>query len=64
MSSSPKVSTTVELEVLVPTVKIRGPADKFVDAGRNVIIECVIENFLIKPTFVTWAFNGKVRHYF
>ena len=64
MSSSPKVSKKVKLEVLVPTVKILGPLDKFVDAGRNVMIKCIIENFVTRPTFVTWAFNGKVRYCF
>ena len=61
MSSSPKVSRLVQLEVVVPTVRILGPIDKFVAAGKDFVIECLTQNVISKPTFVTWVFNGKVR---
>ena len=60
VSSMPKLSRWVQLEVVVPEVKIKGPEDMFVTAGSDVVIECVTENVISKPGFVTWVFNGKV----
>ena len=54
------MSKWVQLEVVVPEVHIKGPQDMFVKAGSNLGIECVTENVITKPQFVTWIFNGKV----
>ena len=61
LSSSPKLSSWINLRVLVPRVEITGPPDKFVTAGSDVSIECVTSNIINKPSFVTWIFNGKVN---
>ena len=63
VSSTPKLSRWVQLEVVVPEVKIKGPEDMFVTAGSDVIIECVTDNVITKPEFVTWIFNGKVSFF-
>jgi hypothetical protein len=56
----PKMSKWVQLEVVVPEVKIKGPDDMFVTAGSDLAIECVTKNVITKPEFVTWIFNRKV----
>ena len=61
VSSTPKMSKWVQLEVIVPEVLIKGPEDIFVTAGSDLVIECVTKNVISKPEFVTWIFNGKVR---
>ena len=63
VSSTPKLSRWVQLEVVVPEVKIKGPEDMFVTAGSDVVIECVTENVISKPGLVTWVFNGKVSFF-
>ena len=60
VSSNPKMSKLVQLEVVVPEVKIKGSEDMFVTAGSDLVIECVTRNVIRKPEFVTWIFNGKV----
>lgn len=60
VSSTPKMSKWVQLEVVVPEVKIKGPEDMFVTAGSDLAIECVTNNVITKPEFVTWIFNGKM----
>ena len=61
VSTTPKMSKIVQLEVVVPEVNIKGPEDMFVTAGSDLVIECVTKNVISKPEFVTWIFNGKVR---
>ena len=60
LSSTPKSSHFVHLEVVVPGVKIIGPKERFITAGSDHTIECVAENVIEKPEFFTWIFNGKV----
>ena len=61
LSSTPKLSNFVRLEVVVPEVKIIGPKERFITAGSDHAIECVAQNVIEKPEFFTWIFNGKVR---
>ena len=60
VSTTPKMSKWVQLEVVVPEVHIKGPEDMFARAGSDLAIECVTRNVITKPQFVTWIFNGKV----
>ena len=60
VSTTPKMSKWVQLEVVVPEVNIKGPEDMFVTAGSDLVIECVTKNVISKPEFVTWKFNEKV----
>ena len=61
VSTTPKMSKMVHLQVVVPEVNIQGPEDMFVTAGSDLVMECVTKNVISKPEFVTWIFNGKVR---
>ena len=61
VSTTPKMSKMVQLEVVVPEVNIQGPEDMYVTAGSDLVMECVTKNVISKPEFVTWGFNGKVR---
>ena len=61
VSTTPKMSKWVKLEVVVPEVEIKGQEDMFVTAGSDLAIECVTRNVITKPKFVTWIFNGKVN---
>ena len=64
VSTTPKMSKWVKLEVVVPEVKIKGPEDRFITAGSDPVIECVTKNVITKLQFVTWIFNGKVNTFF
>ena len=54
VSTTPKMSKWVKLEVVVPEVEIMVQEDMFVTAGSDLVLECVIRNVITKPQFVTW----------
>ena len=60
VSSQPKISRIVELDVLNPEVIILGDPDIHVKEGSEAHLKCVITNTVGNVPFVTWLFNDKV----
>lgn len=58
VSTSPKISQTFSLEVIVPSVEIQGDVEKHVRSGSPVKLKCVIRNCLSTPTYVFWYKAG------
>ena len=60
VSSQPKISRIVELDVLNPEVIILGDPDIHVKEGSEVHLKCVITNTVEDVPFVTWLFDDQV----
>ncbi|XP_037943149.1 zwei Ig domain protein zig-8 [Teleopsis dalmanni] len=54
VSTEPKVSARVHLQVVVPRTEILGDPDRYVKAGSNVILRCIVRGALEPPTFIMW----------
>ena len=63
VSSQPKISRIVELDVKKPEVIILGDPDIHVKEGSEVKLKCVISNTVGDVPFVTWLFNDTVWKY-
>lgn len=58
VSTSPKISQTFYLNVIVPTVSVDGDTEKHVMSGSPVNLKCVISNCIKEPTYVFWYRSG------
>ncbi|KAH8419015.1 hypothetical protein KR222_000771, partial [Zaprionus bogoriensis] len=54
VSTEPKVSARVQLHVVVPRTEILGEPDRYVKAGSNVVLRCIVRGALEPPTFIMW----------
>ncbi|KAH8313105.1 hypothetical protein KR067_000495 [Drosophila pandora] len=54
VSTEPKVSARVQLQVVVPRTEILGDPDRYVKAGSNVVLRCIVRGALEPPTFIMW----------
>lgn len=54
ISTSPKLSQTFTLNVVVPSVSISGDKEMHVEAGSSVVLKCSVSDYLTKPTFIFW----------
>lgn len=54
VTTEPKMSLSVVLEVVVPETKILGESDIFVKMGSTVQIKCIITSSLEKPAYIFW----------
>ncbi|KAI8117195.1 protein sidekick-2-like [Lucilia cuprina] len=54
VSTEPKVSARVHLQVVVPRTEILGDPDRYVKAGSRVNLRCVVRGALEPPTFIMW----------
>lgn len=54
VSTEPKVSAKVYLDVVVPRTEISGEPDRYVKAGSIVVLRCIIRGALEPPTFIMW----------
>lgn len=58
ISTSPKLSKIFHLNVIIPTVKIQGDREMYVESGSRVALRCIISHWLTKPRVVFWYRNG------
>ncbi|XP_054725729.1 zwei Ig domain protein zig-8 [Anastrepha obliqua] len=68
VSTEPKVSARVHLQVVVPRTEIVGGPDRLVKAGSTVVLRCIVRGALEPPTFIMWfhsteQINGDSRRY-
>lgn len=59
VSTEPKMSHFITLNVVVPKVEISGAADLYVKAGSLVNIKCVITKSLEEPAYIFWYHDGE-----
>lgn len=60
LSTSPKLSKTFRINVVVPTVRIDGgDPEMYVESGSSVVLRCHISNWLQKPQIVFWFRDGQ-----
>ncbi|KAK3879188.1 hypothetical protein Pcinc_016231 [Petrolisthes cinctipes] len=60
VSTEPKMSHFVYLNVVSPSVTIVGESDLYVKSGSTVSLRCVIANALQQPAFIFW-YHGDER---
>ncbi|CAG7692176.1 unnamed protein product [Allacma fusca] len=58
VTSEPKMSHFVQMEVVVPQTKILGESDLFVKSGSTVQIRCIITQSLEQPAYIFWYHDG------
>jgi hypothetical protein len=58
VTSEPKMSHFVHMEVVVPQTKILGESDLFVKSGSTVQIKCIITQSLEQPAYIFWFHDG------
>lgn len=58
ISSEPKMSYYIHLQVVVPKVKIEGGPDIHAQAGSSVTLKCSVIGALKKPSSVKWYLDG------
>ncbi|XP_063705627.1 zwei Ig domain protein zig-8 [Culicoides brevitarsis] len=54
VSTEPKVSARVHLHVVVPRTELIGDPDRYVKAGSNVVLRCVVRGALEPPSYIIW----------
>lgn len=54
VSTEPKISTRVGLQVVVPRTEIIGDPDRFVKSGSSVKLRCIIRGALEPPAYIIW----------
>ncbi|XP_055384416.1 immunoglobulin superfamily member 10-like [Condylostylus longicornis] len=59
VSTEPKVSAKVYLQVVVPRTEIVGESDRYVKAGSTVVLRCIVRGALEPPVFITWSHGSK-----
>ena len=60
VSAETVLSKMIELEVLVPRVEILPPSERHVKVGSKVVMLCVVNHVLERPSHVAWIRNEKV----
>ncbi|XP_077290165.1 lachesin-like isoform X2 [Arctopsyche grandis] len=54
VSTEPKMSHFIQLNVVVPKIEIVGEAELYVKAGSTVSLRCVISRSLEEPAYIFW----------
>lgn len=60
VSTEPKMSHFIQLNVVVPKIEIVGEADVYVKAGSTLTLKCVITQSLEEPAYIFW-YHDDVR---
>lgn len=58
VSTEPKMSHFVTLNVVVPKIEIMGASDIYVKTGSTVNLKCVITQSLEEPAYIFWYHDG------
>ncbi|CAH1120886.1 unnamed protein product [Ceutorhynchus assimilis] len=59
VSTEPKMSHFITLNVVVPKIEIAGEPDMFVKMGSKVQLRCVIAQSLEEPAYIFWYHDGE-----
>ncbi|XP_076262187.1 lachesin-like isoform X2 [Rhynchophorus ferrugineus] len=59
VSTEPKMSHFITLNVVVPKIEILGESDMFVKMGSAVQLKCVITQSLEEPAYIFWYHDGE-----
>ncbi|XP_046399959.1 hemicentin-1-like [Ischnura elegans] len=59
VSTEPKMSHFVTLNVVVPKIEIMGESDIYVKTGSTVNLKCVITQSLEEPAYIFWYHDGE-----
>ncbi|XP_049822414.1 hemicentin-2-like [Aethina tumida] len=59
VSTEPKMSHFITLNVVVPKIEIPGGNERFVKTGSPVQLKCVITQSLEEPAYIFWYHNGE-----
>uniref|UniRef100_A0A6B2EBU8 Putative neural cell adhesion molecule l1 n=1 Tax=Phlebotomus kandelakii TaxID=1109342 RepID=A0A6B2EBU8_9DIPT len=57
VSTEPKISAQVHLNVVVPRTELVGDAVRYVKAGSKVILRCLVRGALEPPSYIMWFFG-------
>lgn len=64
VSTEPKLSHVITLNVVVPKIEIMGESDLYVKTGSTVNLKCVITQSLEEPAYIFWYHdNERVLNY-
>ncbi|XP_042865825.1 fibroblast growth factor receptor-like 1 [Penaeus japonicus] len=58
ISTEPKMSMLVHLNVIVPQVEITGAVDKYVRSGSTARLECKVSSTVQLPDYIFWYHSG------
>ncbi|XP_037790618.1 zwei Ig domain protein zig-8-like [Penaeus monodon] len=58
ISTEPKMSMLVHLNVIVPQVEITGAVDKYVRRGSTARLECKVSSTVQLPDYIFWYHSG------
>ncbi|XP_069180524.1 inactive tyrosine-protein kinase 7-like isoform X2 [Procambarus clarkii] len=59
ISTEPKMSLLVHLNVIVPQVEVSGAADKYVRSGSTARLECKVSSAVQLPDYIFWYHSGE-----
>uniref|UniRef100_A0A1B6ED63 Ig-like domain-containing protein n=1 Tax=Clastoptera arizonana TaxID=38151 RepID=A0A1B6ED63_9HEMI len=59
VSTEPKMSHFITLNVVVPKIEILGETDIYVKSGSTVQLKCVITQSLEEPAYIFWYHDGR-----
>nr|XP_045619227.1 uncharacterized protein LOC123771027 isoform X2 [Procambarus clarkii] len=59
ISTEPKMSMLVHLNVIVPQVEVSGAADKYVRSGSTARLECKVSSTVQLPDYIFWYHSGE-----
>ncbi|XP_076305281.1 protein amalgam-like isoform X3 [Tachypleus tridentatus] len=63
VSSDPKITFLVQLNIVVPKAEILGPHPMYVKIGSSINLTCVISESPEPPMFVFWYHNKRMINY-
>lgn len=58
VSTEPKMSHFITLNVVVPKIEIMGESDIYVKTGSPVTLKCIITQSLEEPAYIFWYHDG------
>ncbi|XP_066983170.1 transmembrane and immunoglobulin domain-containing protein 1-like [Macrobrachium rosenbergii] len=59
ISTEPKMSKLVHLNVIVPQVEVIGDVDKYVRKGSTARLECTVSSTVQLPDYIFWYHSGE-----
>ncbi|XP_045619227.2 junctional adhesion molecule-like isoform X2 [Procambarus clarkii] len=59
ISTEPKMSMLVHLNVIVPQVEVSGAVDKYVRSGSTARLECKVSSTVQLPDYIFWYHSGE-----
>ncbi|CAM1311538.1 Uncharacterised protein g5725 [Pycnogonum litorale] len=63
VSSDPKLSYFVSLNVVVPKTRIKSAPDLYLRSGSTIELQCIISQSPKRPVFVFWYHNDRMINY-